>query len=95
MGWVLCAKRMFAVELPSAMLLCVIGTIMLSRVGNTDFLISIKVQDFWGAIATGFVIQWLGLSWFMSRFKSGKEQQPADASPVPENDGEAPVPVKP
>lgn len=89
------SKRMFAVELPSAMLLCVIGTIMLSRVGNTDFLISIKVQDFWGAIATGFVIQWLGLSWFMNRFKSGKEQQPADGSTVPKNDGEAPVPVKP
>jgi hypothetical protein len=50
------------IGLVTAMLLSGIGTILLSRLATTDFLLVVKVKDFWGAIATGFVIQWLGYS---------------------------------
>jgi hypothetical protein len=30
------------------------------RLATTDFLIVVKVKDFWGAIATGFAVQWFG-----------------------------------
>ncbi len=41
-------------------LLSVIVTIVLSRVSETQFLISVTVSDFWGAIVTGFVANYLG-----------------------------------
>lgn len=50
--------------IPSAILLCVIGTIMLSRLSSSDFIVSVSVNDLWGAIATGFVIQWGGIRFF-------------------------------
>ncbi|MBF0627537.1 MAG: hypothetical protein HQL91_04875 [Magnetococcales bacterium] len=44
-----------------SILLCGIGTILISRVSGTEFLINIKVKDIWGAIATGFFLQWFGV----------------------------------
>lgn len=45
-----------------AVLLPAITTILLSRLATTDFLLVVKVKDIWGAIATGFIIQWFGYS---------------------------------
>jgi hypothetical protein len=53
---------------------------------TSEFPIAIKVNDIWGALAIGFVVQFLGYSWFRKHFLS-----PAPApAPVP-----APVAVVP
>jgi hypothetical protein len=46
-----------------AMLLSAIVTILLSRLADTPFLIKVSVADFWGAIVTGMVAQYLGFKW--------------------------------
>ena len=43
-------------------LLSVIVTIFLSRVSENQFMISVTVNDFWGAIVTGFVSNYAGYS---------------------------------
>lgn len=48
------------VGVSSAIILSAVVTVLLSRLASTDFLIMVKVKDLWGAIATGFVIQWFG-----------------------------------
>ena len=42
------------------MLLSAIVTILLSRVSESQFLIRISITDFWGAIAIGFISNYLG-----------------------------------
>lgn len=44
----------------TAVLLTSVVTILLSRLASSQFIVTVAVRDFWGAIATGFVIQWLG-----------------------------------
>jgi hypothetical protein len=51
------------VGLGSALLLTSIVTILLSRLSSADFLINVEVRDVWGALATGFVIQWWGFAY--------------------------------
>lgn len=48
------------VGLASAVILSGVVTVLLSRLATTDFLIVVKIKDIWGAIATGFVVQWFG-----------------------------------
>ena len=43
-----------------AMLLSAIVTILLSRVSESQFLIRVSITDFWGAIAIGFISNYLG-----------------------------------
>jgi hypothetical protein len=40
----------------SAMMLSAIATILLSRLSETQFVIRVTVNDFWGAVAVGFVV---------------------------------------
>jgi hypothetical protein len=47
----------------ASILLPAIGTVLLSRLATSEFPISVRVRDIWGAIAMGFVIQWLGAEW--------------------------------
>lgn len=44
----------------SAVILSGVVTVLISRLATTDFLLVIRVKDIWGAIATGFAIQWFG-----------------------------------
>lgn len=76
------AWQVIALGVPSALLLSIIGTIMLSRLGGTEFLISIEVQDFWGAIATGFVFQWIGLKYIVDKVVLQGDRQRVVAAPV-------------
>jgi hypothetical protein len=48
------------VGMSGAMLLSVIVTIMLARIAETQFLISVTVNDFWGAIVIGFAANYGG-----------------------------------
>ncbi len=43
-----------------AILLSAIVTILLSRISETQLLIKVSIADFWGAIAIGFVANYLG-----------------------------------
>lgn len=54
------AIRTFLVGTSTTVLLCGVVTILLSRLAKVDFIISLKINDFWGAIASGFAIQWIG-----------------------------------
>lgn len=54
----------------SAVLLSSISTVLLSRLASFDFVINIKIKDVWGAIASGFVIQWAGYTWLASVLSS-------------------------
>lgn len=49
-----------AVGIASSILLCSVVTVLLSRLAATDFLIAVRVKDIWGAVATGFAVQWFG-----------------------------------
>jgi hypothetical protein len=50
-----------------AILLPAIGTVLLSRLGSSDFLVSVKIHDIWGSVASGFILQWLGVRYFSSQ----------------------------
>ncbi len=71
-----------------AILLCSIGTVLASRVANADFLVKVVIQDFWGAIATGFILQWAGLSYFGSRLEALLDR-------TSESDSATPTPARP
>jgi len=60
-GFLQLVKGVF-VGLTSAILLCGVVTVLLSRLATTNFILVVKIQDLWGAIATGFTIQWFGFS---------------------------------
>ena len=54
--------RNVAVGLTSAVILSGVVTVLISRLATTDFLVVVKVKDIWGAVATGFAVQWFGYS---------------------------------
>jgi hypothetical protein len=46
-----------------AMLWSAIVTILLARLSETQFVVRVTIQDFWGAIALGFIAQYAGAKW--------------------------------
>ena len=60
----------------AAALLPAVATVLLSRLSASDFPLAVSVRDVWGAIATGFVVQWLGVSW-LKRLIGGEEKERA------------------
>ncbi len=44
-----------------AILAAAIGTVLLSRWGQLDSFISVSINDLWGAMASGFLLEWLEL----------------------------------
>jgi hypothetical protein len=52
-------KLFFKGVVPSV-LLTGVGTILLSRLSTTNFLLAVKITDIWGAIVVGFMLQWGG-----------------------------------
>ncbi len=58
-----------------AIIFAAVITLLLQRVGNTPFLVSITINDFAGAILVGFLVQCVGiriLDFFVERKKSTK-----------------------
>ena len=51
----------------AAMLLAGVSTVLFARLSTSEFPIAVKVNDFWGALATGFVVQFLGFPWLRDR----------------------------
>lgn len=56
----------------TAILLTSVVTILLSRMSTSNFIVSIEVQDLWGSIATGFVVQWIGFAYLKKLFSEDK-----------------------
>ena len=54
------AVRDVAVGLGTALILNSVGTVLISRLATTDFIVVIKIKDLWGAIATCFALQGFG-----------------------------------
>jgi len=52
-------KTLF-VGLGSATLLSGVVTVLISRLAKADFVLVVRVNDIWGAMTAGFVIQWFG-----------------------------------
>jgi hypothetical protein len=64
-----------SVGVSGAVLLSVIVTIMLSRIAETQFIISVTVNDVWGAIVIGFVAQYGGMK-LLEKLVPGKGTEP-------------------
>jgi hypothetical protein len=60
----------------AAVLLSGIATVLFARLATTEFPLAVKVNDIWGAIAVGFVVQFFGYPWLSSHLLN----QPASAS---------------
>jgi hypothetical protein len=85
-----------AAGMAGAMLLSAIVTILLARISETQFLIRVTVSDFWGAIAVGFVANYIGVKIFEkivpapsgedNALKAEDEKsQPDESLPPPKN----------
>jgi hypothetical protein len=59
-GWLNIDKGKKLLTFVGSALLSAIITILLSRIGETQFFIKVSVSDFWGAIATGFLANYGG-----------------------------------
>lgn len=80
-----------------AMLWSAIATILLSRLSDTQFVVRVSVNDFWGAIAIGFVAQYAGSKW-LEKLLTPSTSAPANLKPepsdsAPESRLQAPGPV--
>ena len=63
------------------------NTVLLARLSETQFLIRVSINDFWGAIAIGFVADLLGIK-ILQKILSGADVGKGNASghlvhPVP------------
>ena len=61
-----------------AILLSAIITILLSRISETEFLLRVTVNDFWGAVAIGFVANYAGataLQSILKKFEANQQQK--------------------
>lgn len=52
-----------------------VGTVLIARIGEIDTFISLSINDLWGAVASGFLLEWLGLWRLMESLR--KEATPA------------------
>ena len=77
-----------------AILLSAIVTILLARISETQFLIKVSIADFWGAIAIGFVANYLGARGLEKLLPQlGSSSKPAE-TPAPQVEA-APEPATP
>lgn len=67
-------------DILGAILLSGIVTILLSRIADNTFLISVEVRDFWGAIAIGFVANYIGVS-LLKRIIGHENKAPSNELP--------------
>jgi len=58
----------------AAMLWSAMVTILLARLSETQFVVRVSVNDFWGAITIGFVAQYVGSKWLERLFPDPASQ---------------------
>src|SRR5208337_419926 len=71
--------------LGASSLLSVIVTILLSRVSESQFLVRVSIQDFWGAVAIGFIVGASGTSVLQRWNLSQAQKVPQGATVTPTN----------
>lgn len=72
-----------AAGMVGAALAAVVGTILISRIGSLESFISLSINDIWGAIAMGFLIERLGIGALVERAtepEGGGEQAEEEAA---------------
>lgn len=77
----------------SAVLLSTIVTILLSRLSQSQFIVQVTVNDFWGAIAVGFLITAAGppiLQKFTALVQGSAQPTPAQPTPAQQESGAQP-----
>jgi len=72
--WIRVAARV-SIGFLGAVLLSMIVTILLSRISETQFFVRVTVADLWGAIAVGFVANYVGAK-VLDRILGPKQQRP-------------------
>jgi len=63
----------------AAILLSGVSTVLFARLATSEFPIAVKVNDIWGAFATGFAVQLFGYPWFRDRVMGAVGAAPAIA----------------
>lgn len=80
-----------------AMLWSAIVTVLLARLGETQFLVRVTVADFWGAVAIGVVAHYAGSRWLERLIPPAEQQRDAptggDAGPRPKGPAMLPQPA--
>ena len=71
--------------LAASSLLSIIVTILLSRVSESQFLVRVSIQDFWGAVAIGFIVGASGTS-VLQRWNLSQARQVSGAVTTPPTD---------
>ena len=89
-----------ALSATGAALLPAVCTILLSRLGTEELPVSIKIEDFWGALAAGFALQWIGQESLVKLLGSrgadgGNGANGGNEERTAENEKEAPEPTVP
>lgn len=69
----------YIARMTGAMLLSALVTILLARISETQFLIRVTVADFWGAIAIGFVANYLGARAFDQILRGRRNERDSTA----------------
>lgn len=67
----------FVRDIIGAVLLSGIVTILIARISESKFLVSVEVSDFWGSVATGFIANYAGTS-FLKRLVGSEEKNSED-----------------
>ena len=57
----------------TSVLLSVIITVLISRISDTQFLIRVTINDFWGAVAIGFIANALGITSLNKYLESNRD----------------------
>lgn len=60
-----------------AVFVAAIGTVLISRLGQLDSFISLSINDLWGAMASGFLLEWLGLRPLLESHGVSPKSQPS------------------
>ncbi|MCE2661205.1 MAG: hypothetical protein LW854_23765 [Rubrivivax sp.] len=80
-----------------ACLLSAIVTVMLARLSESQFLVKISVNDFWGAVVVGFIAQYAGVSILdklvPGRAKARQEEASTQGGAETKTKGAAPTPA--
>jgi len=64
----------------TSVLLSVIITVLISRISDTQFLIRVTINDFWGAVAIGFIANALGITSLNKYLESNRD--PSSRTPI-------------
>lgn len=79
-GW----WRYLGVSLALGVLIAVVGTILISRLGGMRGFVSLTINDLWGAVATGVVLQWIGLRGLIDKAVADENGEDSGSEPEAE-----------